>query len=128
MLGTYVVANRSGTSCTLHFTATTANIAIVGNSAVSNIAAPTEEVGGAYVSQAICGSASGPGAYWIIRRGANTVAVLDSTAQIDFAGAGMALNMWPEADLSVELVGEDPGFLMLELQKVNNKNNKYLEY
>lgn len=114
-----VIANRERASVTLHFTANTGPIVIVGDTSVSNIAEDDETVNGAYISQIICGSPSGNGAYWKILRGANTVAVVDSTAFIDFAGAGMSLNLYPLADLSVQLIGSDDGFLMVELQKVN---------
>jgi len=114
-----VIANRERASAVLHFTANVANIVVVGNTSISNIAEDDETVNGAFISQVICGSPSGNGAYWVIKRGANTVAVVDSTAAIDFAGAGMALNLYPTANLSVELVGSTDGFLMVELQKIN---------
>lgn len=114
-----VILNRERASTVLHFTANTGPIVISGNTSVSNIAEDNETVNGAFISQAIFGSPSGSGAHWIVKRGANTVLVLDSTAQLDFAGTGLAVNLYPTADLSVELVGSTSGFLMLELQKIN---------
>lgn len=114
-----VIINRERASCVLHFTANTSDIVITGNTSVSNIAKDDETVNGAYISQIICGSPSGDGAYWVVKRGANTVAVVDSTASIDFAGTGMPITRWPTANLSVTLVGSTDGFLMIELQKIN---------
>lgn len=116
-----ITSNRERSSAVLHFTANTADIVMVGNSSVSAIAKDNETVNGVYISQVICGSPSGNGAYWTIKRGANTVAVVDSTAAIDFAGAGMAISLWPAATLSVELTGAEDGFLMIELQKVGSE-------
>jgi hypothetical protein len=119
-----VIINRKNASVVLHFTANTANVVIVGNSSVSNIAKPGEIVNGASIAQAIFGSPSGNAAHWIVKRGANTVLVLDSTAALDFAGTGMAIGIHATANLSVELVGSTTGFLTLELQKLNSR----LEY
>lgn len=115
-----VIINRKNTSAVLHFTAN-ATIVVAGNSSVSNIAYPNETVTGASITQAVFGSPSGPGAHWIVKRGANTVAVFDSTAQLDFAGCGMPITLWPSANLTVELVGSNTGFLMLEVQKLNSQ-------
>ncbi len=114
-----VISNKERASVVLHFTANVANIAVAGNTAVSNVAKDNEFVVGAQINQAIFGSPSGNGAYWVVKRGANTVLVLDSTAAIDFAGNGMAITQYPAANLSVELVGSTSGFLTLELQKTN---------
>lgn len=114
-----IISNRERASAVLHFTANTGPIVVVGNTSVSNIAEDDETVNGAAITQIVCGSPSGNGSYWKILRGANTVAVLDSTCTIDFAGAGMSLNIYPTATLSVQLVGATDGFLMIELQKLN---------
>lgn len=120
-----VIANRERTSAILHFTANTADIVIVGNNSVSNVAKNNEVVNGAQISQIICGSPSGNGAYWKVLRGANTVAVIDSTAMLDFAGVGMPINLYPQANLSVQLIGAADGFLMIEIQKIGSEF-KYL--
>ena len=61
-----VIINRKNASVVLHFTANTANVVIVGNSSVSNIAKPGEIVNGASIAQAIFGSPSGNAAHWIV--------------------------------------------------------------
>lgn len=116
-----IIINRERASCVLHFTATTGPIVIVGDTSTSNIAKDDETVVGAHISQIITGSPSGAGAYWKITRGANTVAVVDSTATLDLAGSGMPINLYPTATLSVELIGATDGFLMIELQKTGSE-------
>ncbi len=114
----FIISNKERASVVLHFTANAAGIVIVGNTSSSNIAKDNEIVRGAAINQTIFGSPSG--GYWVVKRGANTVLVLDSTAAIDYAGNGMAINQYPTADLSVELVDATTGFLMIELQKINS--------
>jgi len=115
-----VIINRKNTSAVLHFTAN-ATVVIAGNSSVSNVAYLNETVKGASITQATFGSPSGSGAYWVVKRGANTVAVFDSTAQLDFAGYGIPITLFPAANLTVELVGSSNGFLMLEIQKLDSQ-------
>ncbi|NDB84125.1 MAG: hypothetical protein EB127_15615 [Alphaproteobacteria bacterium] len=112
--GARLIANRKNLSATLHFTAN-ATITIAGNSSVSHIATGDEVISGAYITQVWHGSM----AQWIVKRGANTVGVFDSTAYNDFAGNGNSLVLDPSATLVVSL---DPsvtsGYLMIELQKI----------
>lgn len=115
-----LLANRKNSSAVIHFNSNT-ELTVVGNNSTSNIAAPGETLTGITITQATFGSPSGNGAYWKISRGANTVAVFDSTAQIDLAGTGGPINISPDATLKVELVGSDDGFLILEVQKINLK-------
>lgn len=115
-----VLSNRKNTSVVLHLN-TGATIKVAGAVGVSDLAKDDEVITGVSIVQAICGSASGDGAYWKITRGGNVVAILDSTAQIDFAGTGMALTQDPTADIVVTLEGGTDGFLVLELQKLGMK-------
>lgn len=115
-----ILANRKNASAVIHFTSNS-ELIVAGNNAVSNIAAPGEVLSGVTITQATFGSPSGAGAYWKVSRGANTVAVFDSTAQIDLAGTGAPINVSPDATLKVELVGSTDGFLILEVQKLNLK-------
>lgn len=112
-----VLINRKGVSAVLHMTANE-SFTIAGDSSTSNIASPGETLTGATITQVWFGSSSGDSAYWTIKRGANTVAVLDSTGYIDFAGNGVALNKDTGATLVANLVNSTTGFLMVELQKI----------
>lgn len=107
-----IIANRKNLSTTVHFVAN-GTIKIAGNNSVSEIALPGETITGATITQIWHGS----NAHWVVKRGANTVAVVDSTAYVDFAGCGNSLNLDPTQDLSVELVGTSNGYIMIELQK-----------
>lgn len=112
-----VLINKKGLSAVLHLTANESFV-IAGGSGVSNIALPGETITGATISQVWYGSPSGQSAYWTVKRGANTVAVFDSTGYSDFAGNGIALNKDTGATLSANLVNSTDGFLMIELQKI----------
>lgn len=110
-----ILSNKKGGRVVLHFTANgSANL--IGNSSVSQIAIGDEVVTSAHITQIWCGSASGNGDYWTVKRGSNTVAVLDSTIAIDFAGLGAGLTLDATANISANLVGT-AGFLMVELKK-----------
>jgi len=119
-----IQANRKNLSATLHFTANS-TITIAGNNSVSNVAIGSEVLTGAYITQAWCGSSSGAGAYWRVKRGANTVAVFDSTAYLDFAGCGNPLTLDSTATLVVDLIGGTDGFLILELAKQGTLPSPY---
>lgn len=120
-----IIANRKNASAVLHFTSNT-TITVAGNNSVSNIAKPGEIVNGASIVQATFGTASGDVAYWQVFRGDNLVAVFDSTAQLDFAGSGQSINLFPTENLRVELAGSTPGFLILEVQKLDSQYDYYL--
>lgn len=59
--------------------------------------------------------------YWTISRGANTVAILDSTGYMDYAGNGNMLKLDPTANVTVTLNGSTVGYIMIELQKLNQQ-------
>lgn len=120
-----IISNRKNLSATLHFTSN-GTVTIAGNSSVSAIATGDEVITGATITQLWHGS----DAVWILKRGANTVGVFDSTAYIDFAGCGNALNLDTSANLTVELVGTSNGYLMVELQKIGplTANSEYFQH
>jgi hypothetical protein len=112
-----VISNKPRTSAVLHVTAPTANVVIVGNSTVSAIASNNEVLTGAFITQAAWGL--DPAGTIIIKRGANTVAVYDSTGQHEYAGCGMPIKAYElAANLTVEFIGTSNGFIIFELQKL----------
>jgi hypothetical protein len=121
-----ILANRKNLSTTLHFVSN-GTVVIAGNSSVSDIAIDNEVVTGAYITQVWYGSPSGSVAYWEVKRGANTVAILDSTSYTDFAGNGNALRLDAGATLVANLVGSTAGYLIVELQKEGNFTSEYFQ-
>lgn len=113
-----ILNNKRGTSTHVLFTANS-TITIAGNSSTSAIAIDNEELTGASILRAWCGSSSGNGAFWTVRRGANTVFVFDSTAFMDFAGNGLSINVDTAATLTANINGANlTGSLILELKKI----------
>lgn len=112
-----ILQNKKG-SVVLHATSNTTWI-IAGNNSVSNVALTDEVITGASIRQVWFGSPASNSAYWTIKRGANTVAVLDSTDHIPFAAAGSSLGSYPAANVTVELTGagDNAGYIMIELSK-----------
>lgn len=112
-----ILQNKHG-SVVLHATSNTTWV-IAGNSSVSNVALTHETVIGASIRQMWFGSPAANTAYWTVKRGANTVAVLDSSAWIPYSGAGKAITQDSTANLTVELTnaGNDSGYIMIELGK-----------
>ena len=121
-----IIANRKNLSTTLHFVSN-GTVVIAGNSTVSDIAIDNEVLTGAYITQVWYGSPSGSVSYWEIKRGANTVAILDSTSYTDFAGNGNAIKLDTAATLSANLVGTTAGYLMIEVQKEGNFTSEYFQ-
>jgi hypothetical protein len=121
-----IIANRKNLSTTLHFVSN-GTVVIAGNSTVSDIAIDNEVLTGAYITQVWYGSPSGSVSYWEIKRGANTVAVLDSTSYTDFAGNGNALKLDSGATLTASLIGTTAGYLMIEVQKEGNFTSEYFQ-
>lgn len=103
-------------SVILHATANSTWI-IAGNNSVSNVALTDQVVNGGTIRQVWCGSPSGNSAFWTIKRGANTVAVLDGTTHMPFANFGAVLSQDAAANVVVELTGATAGFIMIELSK-----------
>lgn len=120
------IANRLGSSAVLHFTSNS-TIVVAGNTSVSNVAASNNEivVGGSVIT-ALWGTAESA-AYWTIKRGANTVAVLSGTGSMDFSTFATPLNMDPTANVVVALNSALPGFLIIKIHKNSiQTNNEYL--
>lgn len=117
-----VTINRKNTSAVIHLTANS-TITVAGNSSTSDIATSNEVLTGCTIVQAFCGA--GDGGYWIVKRGANTALVLDSTGYYDFAGSGMSLTMDPGATIVATLNGSANGYLMLEVQKIGTFTSDY---
>lgn len=121
-----ILANRKNLSTTIHFVSN-GSLVIAGNSSVSDIAIDNEVLTGASITQVWYGSPSGSVAYWEIKRGANTVAVLDSTSYTDFAGNGNSLKLDSSGTLVANLVGSTAGYLIVELQKEGNFTSDYFQ-
>lgn len=117
-----VTINRKNTSAVIHVTAN-ATITVAGNSTTSNVATSNEVLSGATIVQAFCGA--GNGAYWTVKRGSNTVLVLDSTGYYDFAGSGMAITADSGGTIVANLVNGTDGYLMLEVQKIGTFTTEY---
>jgi hypothetical protein len=100
----------------------TGSIVLTGNAAVSNIAMPGEIVIGTTIKQVWFGSISGASGYWLVSKGNSTVntviGMYDSTAWIDYAGNGCALNISEAGEnLYFTLTGA-AGYIMFDIKKV----------
>ena len=121
-----VISNRKNTSVVLHVaSANSGDLVIAGNSSVSNVAISDEVLTGAYITQVVWGC-DGTGHIQILR-GANLVAVYDSTGQHEYAGTGMPINMYPAANLAINFVGSSNSFIAIELQKIGDFTTEYLQ-
>ena len=128
-----VISNRKNTSVVLHVaSANSGNIVVVGNSSTTNVGSTStcvaisdEVLTGAYITQVVWGC-DGTGHIQVLR-GANLVAVYDSTGQHEYAGTGMPINMYPSANLVINLVGSANSFIAIELQKIGNFTTEYLQ-
>lgn len=119
-----VTLNKKYVSATVH-NAANATYTIAGASGVSDIATGDEVLTGASIKQVWYGSPSGSTAYWVVKRGANVVMVLEGTGYLDFAGAGSLLKKDSTGTLVLELVGSANGFIQMELQKEGNLPSQY---
>lgn len=128
-MATTIISNRSRTSVVIHAATSNSTLVIPGNNSVSSIASPGETLTGAYITQAAWGC--DPNGYILIKRGANTVAVYDSTGQHEYAGCGMPIKAGEtSANLSIEFVGSENCFIVFELQKVGpdlTTNSEYFQ-
>ena len=118
------IINRRGASAVIHVTAN-AELAITGNSSVSNVAFGggntqiEETITNGYISQVWWGS-DNPNATWRVARGSNTYLVLNNSGHMDFAGHGAAITADSTANAVITLNGTANGFLMMEIQKLPN--------
>ena len=126
-----ITSNKKNTSLVVHVASSNSgNIVVAGNSSTTNVnstsvcvALGDEILEGAYITQAIWGC-DGTGHIQILR-GANLVAVYDSTGQQEYAGTGMPINLYPAANVVVNLVGSANSFIIFELQKTGNFVSEY---
>ena len=96
--------------------ANTGAIVIAGNNTTSNVTSFDEEVvNEATISQVVWGAPVD--AYWAVYRGANLVGVYNGSGHLNYASAGMTLNLDSAADLTANLVGSTDGTIIIELKK-----------
>lgn len=130
-MATTITSNRKNTSLVIHVSsANSGNIVVAGNSSTTNVngtatcvAIGDEVLTGAYITQAVWGC-DGNGHIQVLR-GANLVAVYDSTGQHEYAGCGMPLTVDAAANVVINLVGSANSFVTLELQKVGAFTSEY---
>lgn len=111
--------NKAGGLTTILFTAN-ASLTIAGNTGASNVASTGETVTGATITQIWAGSPSGNAAYWTIKRGSNTMFVVDSTCYLDFRGNGVGITLDQAATLEANLNGATAGSLLVEIRKISD--------
>ncbi len=120
-----ITSNRKNTSAVIHATGANVSLVVAGNSSVSNVATGDEVLTGCYLTQAVWGC-DGTG-HIQVKRGANLVAVFDSTGQIDWAGAGLALSVDKTANLQIQFVGSANSYIVLEVQKEGTFTSEYFQ-
>ena len=111
--GYHGVGTGTGTAV-IHLTAN-ATIVVAGNNSVSNVAVGSEVVTGANVRKVWWGLADAY-TYWTVKRGANTVLVLNNTNYLDFT-TGAVIGIDSTANLVFEKTGTGTGFIALEIKK-----------
>lgn len=103
------------TTAIIHLVANATTV-IAGNSAVSNVTSNSSQVvASGTIRQIFHGAA--PSGYWMVKRGSNTVAVLEGTDHQNYAAMGLALSQDKAANVVCELVGTANGYIMLEISK-----------
>lgn len=125
-----ITSNKKNTSAVIHVAAANTTIKVSGNSTTTNVDATTtclaisnEVLTGAYITQVFWGI--DPAGYAVLKRGADVVAVYDSTGYVDYAGSGMALTVGQAANLTVEFISTANAYLLLEVQKVGTFTSEY---
>lgn len=120
-----ILSNKKNLSATIHFNSNS-SLVIAGNSSVSNVAISDETLSGASISQIAWGC--DPNGSIQILRGANIVAIYDSTSYIDYAGNGMALDLHSSANLNVNFIGSANCSCVIEIQKkIANTTSEYFQ-
>lgn len=128
------ITNRKNTSSVIHVAVANTTIICSGNSTTTNVDATNtclaigdEVLTGVRINQAFWGvdPAAGEG-FAILKRGANTVAIYDSTGYHDYAAAGMPITVDQSANLTVEFSGTANAYLMLEVQKIGTFTSDYI--
>lgn len=120
-----ILSNRKNASAVIHFSASNSALTVAGNTSTSNVAVSDETLTGASITQAVWGC-DGTG-HIQVYRGANLVAVYDSTAQVDYAGCGMSLTKDSAATLDVRFVGSGNAYLIIEIQKIGSGSSDYIK-
>jgi hypothetical protein len=106
------IINRNGASAIYHAKAN-ATCVVVGGVGTSNIASTGETITSGAIAQVWWGSAQG---HWVVKRGSNTVLVLDGSGYLDFAGTGASLTVDGTATIEANCSVANC-FIMLEVQK-----------
>ncbi len=116
-----IISNKLNSSVVVH---TTANLTltIAGNNSVSNIATGTEILTGASIKKLIYGSDAG---HWSVKRGANVVAILTGTGELNFSSLGTSINLDRTGTVVLTLNGSANGFCMVELSKEGTFTSTY---
>lgn len=115
-----ILSNKYNGTVITHDTANSTYV-VVGNNSVSNIASTnTEVVDSATIRRVVWGT-DGTG-YWTVKRGANTILVLNGTNELLLNG--MSINKDKSANVVVSLSG-GTGFIMLELAKQGSNPTQY---
>lgn len=91
------------------------SITVGGNEFASGIGYANTVVTDAKITQISTSSPSFNGGYWEIKRGANTIAVLDSTSTLDLRD--IPLRLYGSASLSATLRNSASGSVLIELNK-----------
>jgi hypothetical protein len=116
------ISNKKNGTFTIHVTSTSTLI-IAGNNSVSNVAVSDEEITGAHIKKIAWGS-DGTGSI-SLSRGANVVAILNNTGDIDYTSSGGSLNMDEAANLVVTFVGAN-NYCIVECSKLGSGSSEYL--
>jgi hypothetical protein len=95
---------------------------VAGNTSTSNVAMAGETIAGATISQIFWGLANSTTGYWTVKRGANTILILNGTGYLDFAGNGLAAIEDSGANVSFSITDNAVGTIRVELQKIPQQN------
>jgi len=118
-----VIINKKGIVSSVVITATSnATYVVAGNTSTSNVAMAGETIAGATISQIFWGLANTTTGYWTVRRGANTILILNGTGYLDFAGNGLAAIEDAGANVSFSITDNAVGTIRVELQKIPQQN------
>lgn len=105
----------SGTGTAIIHVTANATIVVAGNNSVSNVAVGSEIVSSATVRKVWHGVADA-NTYWTVKRGANTLLVLNNSGHIDLTTGGV-LGIDAAANLVFEKTGSGTGFICVEIKK-----------
>lgn len=132
-MATTITHNRKNTSAVIHVSSANSTIKVSGNSTTTNVdstsvclAIGDEILTGVNITQVFYGIAPGTDGHVVIKRGANLVAVYDSTGYVDYAGSGMSLNKDKAANLVIEFASTANAYVMIEVQKEGSFTSEYL--